>query len=619
MSTVPEEPGLEPTASMARPPEPGAPADGVPARVGEFEIVSRLGAGAFGQVFLARQGSLGRNVALKVMRGAGGAESEGHLLAGLEHDHIVKVYSAFADAESDTHGLCLQYVPGADLGVVIRRTHAGGAAPASGLALLAALDAVSRGESGFDPGALRDREALARDDFWQAVCRLGGRLAEALAYAHSRGVLHCDIKPANILLTPYGRPLLADFNVAFDRTRRRADGAPYGGTLAYMAPEYRAATLGHPGGRADERCDVYSLGVVLYELATGTRPHLRLGTPSAETVVPAPGGTGGAASDGALDPHPAPDDALAWVPRELAAVVRRCIDPNPAYRYQTAGDLAAALAGAWHLLAARRALPPPGRAGRWAVRRPVLALALAAVVPHLVASAAQISYNAVEVRLDARQERAFVWTVLGYNAVAYPVCCGPAVVLLLAIARRLPRLAATPGPAVDDLRRRVRLFAGRVAALGALGWFPGALAFPLAIDLAAGPLPPAVYGHFAVSFAMGGVIGMVFSYLTLQYVVFRALLPRLGNPDTHTPARMWAEVRPLTAAFGLLVSLACAVPLVGAVMLLTLDRDTMTLGFRLLVVKLIGLGVAGVAVADRVVNATRRLAAVWQTGGDAPP
>src|SRR4029079_10685491 len=120
-----------------------------------------------------------------------------------------------------------------------------GAPPRSGSAILAALDATRRGEAGFDPASLRDRDALGGDDFAQAVCRLGARLAEALAFAHARGVLHCDIKPGNILLTPYGRPMLADFNVAFDRTRCEAD-ACYGGTLAYMAPEYRAAMLGRP-------------------------------------------------------------------------------------------------------------------------------------------------------------------------------------------------------------------------------------------------------------------------------------------------------------------------------------------------------------------------------------
>ena len=615
MSTLPEGPP-DATLPASRPPAwtnlPDAP---VPARVGDFEILSKLGEGSFGQVFLARQVSLGRNVALKVIREPyAGDRGEGQLLAGLEHDHIVKVFSAFADPATGMHGLCLQYVPGADLGVVIRRVYDGGGAPASGRALLAALDAARRGDPGFDPAALRDREALAADDFPQAVCRIGGRLAEALAFAHAHGVLHCDIKPGNILLTPYGRPMLADFNVAFDRTRHAPADTRYGGTLAYMAPEYHAVMLGRPGGSADERCDIFSLGVVLYELATGTRPRKPLPTGAAETILPAstdPAATNqpsvpavtGAGADG---------DPLARAPRELAAVIRRCLDSDPARRYQTAGELAAALSGAWHLLAARRALPAPSRVGRWVTARPALALVLAGGLPHLVASVAQIEYNAVEIRFEGDQKRAFMLMVVAYNLVVYPVCGGIGLYLFGRVVRSLPRLAALPGPEVDGLRRRARRLAWQVAALGALGWMPGALVFPVTIHLATGSLPWQVYAHFAVSFTLAGLIGVVFSYLGLQYVVFRALLPRLGNPDVYTPAKVWAEVRPLTATFDLLVVFACGVPLLGAVLLLTLDDGPMTFGFRLLVVKLIGLGVAGVSLAERVVRRLRQLAAVWQ-------
>src|SRR5205809_86131 len=111
MSTLPERTPQDGTQPITGPPEwtrlPEAP---LPARVGEFEIVAKLGEGSFGQVFLARQASLGRNVALKVIRGPRGNDrGEGQLLAGLEHDHIVKVFATFADPATDTHGLALQY------------------------------------------------------------------------------------------------------------------------------------------------------------------------------------------------------------------------------------------------------------------------------------------------------------------------------------------------------------------------------------------------------------------------------------------------------------------------------------------------------------------------------
>jgi len=175
-------------------------------------------------------------------------------------------------------------------------------------------------------------------------------------------------------------------------------------------------------------------------------------------------------------------------------------------------------------------------------------------------------------------------------------------------------LAALPradGPAVDELRRRVLRLGWWAIGLGALGWFPGGLAFPLAIDLADGPVPASTYAHFLVSFTLSGLIGVVFSYLGVQYVVLGALLPRVGNPDTFSPVAARAEVRPLTAPFGPFVLLASAIPLTGAVLLIALADGALTLGFRLLAAGLIGLGAFGVALAERAVKRLNRLAAVW--------
>ncbi|MDB5308901.1 MAG: hypothetical protein JWO38_3103, partial [Gemmataceae bacterium] len=267
--------------------------------------------------------------------------------------------------------------------------------------------------------------------------------------------------------------------------------------------------------------------------------------------------------------------------------------------------------GAWHLLAARRALPRPGRVGGWVTARPLAALALAAVLPHAAASVVNIAYNAVEITLTPPQQRAFAVLVLAYNLIVYPLGVGAAVVLFRRVARPLPGLAGAAGPAVDDLRRRVRHLGWWVIGIGAAGWFPGGLVFPLAIDLAAGPVRWQTYAHFVVSFTLAGLIGVVFSYLGVQYVVFRALLPQVGNPDTFTPAAARAEVRPLTAPFGRLVIFACAVPLTGAVLLIVLADGVMTLGFRVLTAGLIGLGAGGVGLAERTVRRLTRLAAVW--------
>src|SRR5262249_7214902 len=133
--------------------------------------------------------------------------------------------------------LCMKFVPGTDLERVLRELARLEPSAWSGRAILDVIDRLSRHEAMFDPAALRDRERLARSDFIEASCWLGARLAEALAHAHSRGVLHRDVKPANILLNRYGRPLLSDFNLALS-TRQDAGRDTFGGTLRYMAPEH---------------------------------------------------------------------------------------------------------------------------------------------------------------------------------------------------------------------------------------------------------------------------------------------------------------------------------------------------------------------------------------------
>ncbi|HEY3789268.1 MAG TPA: serine/threonine-protein kinase, partial [Urbifossiella sp.] len=581
--TDPRESGLPKTRAVdVVPPPPSEPVRGM--QIGEFILLEELGRGAFGQVFLAGQEALNRKVALKISRIQAMTAEEGKSLGGLEHDHIVKVYSTFTHALTGWHCLCLQYVPGIDLKTVIERIYRG-TVPASGRDILAAIDAAGRRDAAFDPAALRDRNALASDDFAQAVCRLGGRLAEALAFAHAKNVLHCDIKPANILLTPYGRPMLADFNVAFDRSRKEEDGG-LGGTRAYMAPEYATALRNRKPGAVDGRCDIFSLGVVLHELATGKKPE----------------GTGESLLDG--------------VPRELAAVIRRCLQADPADRYQTAGELAAALSGAGQLLAAQRSLPRPDRLARWIIARPLAALALAAVLPHVAASIVNIGFNTKQIDMNETQKHAFLATVIAYNLIVYPIALGAAIVIFRRVAKRLPETPRAGGPAIDEIRRRVLRLGSQAALIGAIGWFPGGLLFPLVIDAAAGPLlhPAEVTIHFLLSFTLSGLIGVVFSYLGVQYVVFRSLLPRVGNPDTFTPAAAAAEIRPLVAPFGLLVLLASAIPLAGAVLLIAFTEGAMTLGFRLLATGLIGLGALGVGLADRTVRRIHRLAAVWGSG-----
>ena len=140
----------------------------------------------------------------------------------------------------------------------------------TGADLLGVIDRNASLPTALDPAALRDREALSHMDAFEATAWIGARLAEALDFAHHHGVLHRDIKPANILVSPYGRPMLADFNISL-QTAAESDSM-FGGTIAYMAPEHLDAFNPEHPSTADlvtEKADMYSLGIVLNELLNG--------------------------------------------------------------------------------------------------------------------------------------------------------------------------------------------------------------------------------------------------------------------------------------------------------------------------------------------------------------
>lgn len=564
----------------------------------DFDLVRELGRGSFARVFLARQKSLGRLVAVKVSDRAAG--SEGPVLAALDHPHIVRVFAEATDKQTGQFGLVLQYVSGAHLGEVLADVFRGGRRPTAGADLLAAIDRRAFDSVPFDPTALADRDVY-RGGFPAVVCRLGAKLADALALAHTRGILHCDIKPSNVLLDRYGRPLLADFNVAVRVTADRPAG-PTGGTLAYMAPEQLAAFAGvdetPPVGPSS---DLYALGLVLAEALTGKPPPV--GDPKADGLNLVLNMWAERRAD-VGDWLPAHHDLI---PPEVWRVVRRCLAFDPAERFATAGELAAALRGAADLLDRRQAVPAPGRVARFIARSPLLALMLFTFLPHVVGSVVNITYNRLAIPFSSADTARFDTTTLVYNLIVYPLCAAAAVWVFGPVVKFLRTPAArVPAGTLDRLRTRVTRFGRWTAAVAAVGWFPGGLVFPLALtDWSEGPNWER-FGHFAVSFTVSGLIAMTYSFLGVQAVVVRGLLPRLMHPE-QSAAQRQADAHALTGDVGVAPLVAAAVPLTAAVVQVAVASGEMTVGFRGLVTGLIVLGMAGLGVA---VWATQRLRTV---------
>jgi serine/threonine protein kinase/tetratricopeptide (TPR) repeat protein len=360
-----------------------------------FDLLAELGRGAFGRVFLAAQADLAhRFVALKVSTRPCG---EPQVLARLQHTNIVPIYSFHRDGPLEA--VCMPYLGSTTLSDVLAHLQNHQAPPASGHSLVQTLQerksrtitpsiewtrplraqearpqAPAVDVSGSPtPGACQTNatlDMLGHLNHVDAVLWLTARLAEGLAHAHERGILHCDLKPANVLLSDDGQPMLLDFNLAVD-TVRRSDGqmAIIGGTPPYMAPEHLELFVG--GTRpVDARSDVYALGVVLYELLT-CRHLFTVRHGAVDELVPA-----------ALAERRTVPAVRRWnraVTPAVEAIVQHCLEPNPARRYQSAQQLHEDIERQRNHLPLRHASNPSvvERVVKWKRRHPRLTSATA--------------------------------------------------------------------------------------------------------------------------------------------------------------------------------------------------------------------------------------------------
>ena len=260
-------------------------------QIGRYRMLRKLGAGGMGEVYLAEDTILNRRVAIKFVIGSADAPGKSRLIreaqaaATLEHPNVCAIYEV-GEHENQPY-VAMQYVEGETLAERLTR------------------------------GPLAPPE----------VTRIATQLAGALAEAHAHGIVHRDIKPQNIMLTPRGQVKVLDFGLA---RRSQPDNAPtltgtalgvIMGTLSYMSPEQ---LRGEP---VDPASDVFSFGCVVYEMLSGRHPFTR--SSSAETIS-------------AILTEPAPR-LEPFVPPELQRIVRKCLDKNRTHRYASGADLVADL------------------------------------------------------------------------------------------------------------------------------------------------------------------------------------------------------------------------------------------------------------------------------------
>jgi len=289
-------------------------------KLGDFELIREIGRGGMGIVFEARQESLARRVAIKVLprqpwQNAKQLEQfkhEAQVAARLHHTNIVQIYGVGED--EGYHYYAMQLIEGEGLGRLIQ--------------WLSHISTDTAGPASDQLGSLckplfgspRDVTACA-PSYWQGVARIGLQVAEALAYAHDQGVIHRDIKPANLLLDRQGIIWITDFGLA--HAAREAGVTQPGstaGTLRYLAPEQFQ-------GHVDARSDIYSLGITLYELLTLTPAYETSDQTSLIRSI---------TQSEPLQPR----KVRPGIPRDLETVVLKAMARDPQRRYVSAQDLA---------------------------------------------------------------------------------------------------------------------------------------------------------------------------------------------------------------------------------------------------------------------------------------
>ncbi len=267
--------------------------------IGKYRIVAQLGRGGMATVYKAYQASLDRYVAIKILHGylaedqnfISRFEREAKVVASLRHPNIVQVFDF--DKQDDMYYMAMEFINGPTLKRELEERHQQGK--------LFALEETGR--------------------IMVALC-------QAIDYAHNRGMVHRDLKPANFILTEDGQILILDFGIAkiVGGTKHTMTGAVIG-TPAYMSPEQGQ------GERGDNRSDIYSLGVVLYEMVTGRTPF-DADTPYAVIMKHI------------SDPLPLPRLLNPDIPEALERVILKALSKDPAARFQSGLEFAAAIKNA---------------------------------------------------------------------------------------------------------------------------------------------------------------------------------------------------------------------------------------------------------------------------------
>jgi len=411
------------------------------------------------------------------------------------------------------------------------------------------------------------------------VCKIGAQLARGLAYAHDKGVLHRDMKPANVLLTPEGAPKLADFNVSYNGGQ--ADENPedtFGGSLAYMSPEQLQACHPSLGGLPQlvrEASDVYSLGIVLWELLCGQRPFEEKSGESSEsglTRIQRMSDTRHYADFSELAGR-LPKDC----PESLRQVLLRCLQPRKEERYQSADEVAQALELCLHPRCWQLMQEPSTLLWSVPLRLPIMTIILVGLAPNALAGYFNLIYNRSRIEQGVAEQvfseavlHRFDNVQLWVNGIAFPL----GILGGLWVVTRARRLMRGEQPAEAKQAAGQVLFIGLfISLLTLVLWTIAGVIFPIAINWGL-ELNGAVafYSHFVVSLVLCGIVAMAYPYFLLTTLAVRSFFPALVRGGIVAGPR-WNHLQRLRRLNKVFLALTALVPMLGVLLAVAVESN----------------------------------------------
>ncbi len=521
------------TQVLDEPSSGGIPELLIGSQLDDFRILRQLGKGAFASVYLARQESMQRLVALKA---ASSSSEEPQALSQLDHANIVRIYDQRKLIDPPIVLLYMQYLPGGTLADCIKYMQSLPPHEWNGRRLLEVIDQSLLAASQAVPEHSLMREQIAVLDWAEVVAWIGIQLAEGLAYASSKGVLHRDVKPANILLSSEAVPKLVDFNVSSSGLSNSAGaGAYFGGSVAYMSPEQlEIAALGDPrqATRLDGRSDLYALGMVLWELWQGVRPWKSQPTFSMSESL---------AHQIQLRKQPLAlaHDAVTSTDRVLERVLRAVLREDREQRPSSGQELAARLKLALHPELAQRFEPEPRSLSGRLWNTPVLLVsALLIFVPNTAASVFNYFYNWYRMQELAPTipniESDFIRVADWVNGIVFPLGALLFLMVIAPIRASVRRARAGEAATQGDIARLWNI-GNKATLICAVLWAVSGVVFASVFSSMHAEFGLSDAFHFFISLVLCGGVAWIYPYFGMTLLALLVYYPKVIAPSMWDP------------------------------------------------------------------------------------